>query len=199
MRPHLAGSGGSRARWLQFARDARPPVCALNLFRIDQRDKGRSWELCMDRPLRAPWLRQQSEEAHTISERLQGILFHDRPPRRTVFPPQDEALRGTHNAEGAKVASGQAEGSYPMAERFDLTDLRLFLHVADASNITRGALRANMTSGFRQRANPRHGDRSWHAPSGEKAPRRRTDGGGNGAPSSCPSCHAAARAHARRT
>ncbi|MET3841028.1 LysR substrate-binding domain-containing protein [Bradyrhizobium sp. OAE829] len=32
-----------------------------------------------------------------------------------------------------------------MAERFDLTDLRLFLHVADASNITRGALRANMT------------------------------------------------------
>ena len=32
-----------------------------------------------------------------------------------------------------------------MAERFDLTDLRLFLHVADASNITHGALRANMT------------------------------------------------------
>lgn len=32
-----------------------------------------------------------------------------------------------------------------MAGRFDLTDLRLFLHVADASNITRGAARANMT------------------------------------------------------
>lgn len=32
-----------------------------------------------------------------------------------------------------------------MAERFDLTDLRLFLHVAEALNITRGALRANMT------------------------------------------------------
>jgi DNA-binding transcriptional LysR family regulator len=32
-----------------------------------------------------------------------------------------------------------------MAERFDLTDLRLFLHVADASNITRGAVRSNMT------------------------------------------------------
>lgn len=32
-----------------------------------------------------------------------------------------------------------------MAERFDLTDLRLFLHVAEASNITRGAVRANMT------------------------------------------------------
>lgn len=32
-----------------------------------------------------------------------------------------------------------------MTQRFDLTDLRLFLHVADASNITRGAMRANMT------------------------------------------------------
>jgi DNA-binding transcriptional LysR family regulator len=32
-----------------------------------------------------------------------------------------------------------------MTERFDLTDLRLFVHVADASNITNGALRANMT------------------------------------------------------
>ncbi|OQW52871.1 MAG: LysR family transcriptional regulator [Proteobacteria bacterium SG_bin9] len=32
-----------------------------------------------------------------------------------------------------------------MAERFDLTDLRLFLHVAEASNITRGAVRTNMT------------------------------------------------------
>ena len=54
-------------------------------------------------------------------------------------------MRGTHNAEGAKLASGQAEGTDPMAERFDLTDLRMFLHVADASNITRGAVRANMT------------------------------------------------------
>ena len=32
-----------------------------------------------------------------------------------------------------------------MTQRYDLTDLRLFLHVADASNITHGALRANMT------------------------------------------------------
>jgi DNA-binding transcriptional LysR family regulator len=31
-----------------------------------------------------------------------------------------------------------------MAIRFDLTDLRLFLHVAEAANITRGASRANM-------------------------------------------------------
>ena len=32
-----------------------------------------------------------------------------------------------------------------MTQRFDLTDLRLFLYVADASNITHGAQRANMT------------------------------------------------------
>jgi DNA-binding transcriptional LysR family regulator len=33
----------------------------------------------------------------------------------------------------------------PMSIRFDLTDLRLFLHVAEASNITHGARRTNMT------------------------------------------------------
>ena len=64
---------------------------------------------------------------------------------QACFAAQDHALRATHNAEGAKLASGWSEGSDPMAERFDLTDLRLFMHVADASNITRGALRANMT------------------------------------------------------
>jgi molybdate transport repressor ModE-like protein len=32
-----------------------------------------------------------------------------------------------------------------MSIRFDLTDLRLFLHVADAASITHGATRANMT------------------------------------------------------
>jgi molybdate transport repressor ModE-like protein len=32
-----------------------------------------------------------------------------------------------------------------MSVRFDLTDLRLFLHVADAASITRGAARANMS------------------------------------------------------
>ena len=31
-----------------------------------------------------------------------------------------------------------------MSIRFDLTDLRLFMHVAEAANITRGANRANM-------------------------------------------------------
>src|SRR3981081_561661 len=31
-----------------------------------------------------------------------------------------------------------------MSIRFDLTDLRLFLHVADAASITHGATRANM-------------------------------------------------------
>ena len=32
-----------------------------------------------------------------------------------------------------------------MTQRFDLTDLRLFLNVADASNITHGAMRTNIT------------------------------------------------------
>jgi DNA-binding transcriptional LysR family regulator len=32
-----------------------------------------------------------------------------------------------------------------MSIRFDLTDLRLFLHVAEAASITQGASRANMT------------------------------------------------------
>ena len=31
-----------------------------------------------------------------------------------------------------------------MSIRFDLTDLRLFLHVAEAASITHGAMRANM-------------------------------------------------------
>src|SRR5262249_10957534 len=31
-----------------------------------------------------------------------------------------------------------------MSIRFDLTDLRLFMHVAEAANITQGASRANM-------------------------------------------------------
>jgi len=32
-----------------------------------------------------------------------------------------------------------------MATRFDLIDLRLFVHVAEAGSITHGAVRANMT------------------------------------------------------
>ena len=32
-----------------------------------------------------------------------------------------------------------------MPFRYDLTDLRLFIHVAEASNITRGARRSNMS------------------------------------------------------
>src|SRR5262245_30485066 len=33
----------------------------------------------------------------------------------------------------------------PMSTRFDLIDLRLFVHVAEAGSITHGAVRANMT------------------------------------------------------
>ncbi len=48
--------------------------------------------------------------------------------------------------ESAKRALGAAEGtSLIMAMRFDLTDLRLFVHVAEAGSITQGAARANMT------------------------------------------------------
>ena len=34
---------------------------------------------------------------------------------------------------------------FPMSPRFDLIDLRLFVHVAEAGSITHGAVRANMT------------------------------------------------------
>ena len=56
------------------------------------------------------------------------------------------ARQETHNAECAKCALGAAEGtSLTMPTRFDLTDLRLFMHVAEAGSITHGAARANMT------------------------------------------------------
>jgi hypothetical protein len=54
------------------------------------------------------------------------------------------ARQETRNAECAKCASGVAEGSsLTMSKRFDLTDLRLFVHVAEAGSITHGAARAN--------------------------------------------------------
>src|SRR4051812_20847749 len=57
-----------------------------------------------------------------------------------------DAVEGTHNAECAKCASGTAKGSpLAMSIRFDLTDLRLFVHVAEAGSITHGAARANIT------------------------------------------------------
>ena len=37
-----------------------------------------------------------------------------------------------------------------MSIRFDLTDLRLFLHVAEAASITHGAMRANMALSARE-------------------------------------------------
>src|SRR4026209_361857 len=56
------------------------------------------------------------------------------------------ARQVTHHPECAKCASGTAEGSsLTMSIRFDLTDLRLFVHVAEAGSITHGAARANMT------------------------------------------------------
>src|SRR5262245_15497224 len=55
----------------------------------------------------------------------------------------------TDNAEGAKCPSGSAEGlaasGSKMSMRFDLTDLRLFPHVAETTSITQGARRSNMT------------------------------------------------------
>src|SRR4051794_30489358 len=41
------------------------------------------------------------------------------------------------NAEYAKLASSRAEGWLSMPFRYDLVDLRLFIHVAEAANITR--------------------------------------------------------------
>jgi molybdate transport repressor ModE-like protein len=54
------------------------------------------------------------------------------------------SCRQTHNAECAKFASGCAEDT-KMAFRFDLIDLRLFLHVAEAASITHGARSSNMS------------------------------------------------------
>ena len=99
---------------------------------------------CVRPLLRRLKLRRQAEQTQTMSEQLQRVLLHD-DLRGKCLRRYDGALGGTHNAEGAKLASGWAEGCYVMTQRYDLTDLRLFLHVADASNITHGALRANMT------------------------------------------------------
>jgi len=51
------------------------------------------------------------------------------------------------NVEEIDIAFVLSEGSFRIGSgpmRFDLTDLRLFVHVADAASITHGAARANM-------------------------------------------------------
>ena len=52
----------------------------------------------------------------------------------------------------------QAVNSRPM--RFDLTDLKLFLHVVEAGSITAGAERMHLRSGRGEHTNPQHGDRA---------------------------------------
>jgi DNA-binding transcriptional LysR family regulator len=57
------------------------------------------------------------------------------------------ATCGPHNAENARRAFGLAEGSamaYLSLMRFDLTDLRLVLNVAEAASITHGAARSGL-------------------------------------------------------
>ena len=43
------------------------------------------------------------------------------------------------------VPQAQPKAGLTMSIRFDLTDLRLFVHVAEAGSITHGAARSNMT------------------------------------------------------
>ncbi len=45
---------------------------------------------------------------------------------------------------------------------FDLIDLRLYLHILDAGNITAGASRSHLVPGRRQRAHPRDGSLAGH-------------------------------------
>ena len=58
---------------------------------------------------------------------------------------------------------------------FDLTDLRLFLHVAEAGSITGGRGPLRPRPGLRQRARAGHGGAGGRGPAGARAPRRRAD------------------------
>src|SRR5215207_758713 len=75
------------------------------------------------------------------SSKISNFIERLQPRRARGDAANSGSFRGTHNAEAAMPASGLAEGRdrRAMSIRFDLTDLRLFLHVAEASNITHGA------------------------------------------------------------